>query len=289
MAILPTFHYERPNSLDELAELLLLREASPTYLSGGTDLVPAMRAGKLTPSLVIDLKGLPNLCGIQSTASGLWIGALTPVQALRTDGQVRVRAAALCDCAQYFASWQVRNRATLGGNLGNGAPTADTAPPLVALEAEIHTWRPLEKRRIPAADFWVGAGKTILKEDEIITAIDIPFEPSTSSAYIKLGPREAMDIAIAGVSAMLRVKDGVVQAARIALGGASSTPIRAYKAEALLLGHAASEEAFAQAGRLAAQDSNPRTSKRATREYRLAIIPVLVERALRLALQRQQG
>jgi CO/xanthine dehydrogenase FAD-binding subunit len=288
MADLPAFGYARPETLEELTELLS-RDAAPTYLSGGTDLLLAMRAGKVAPSLVIDLKGLPGLCGIRRESWGLWIGALTPVQSLRTNPLVGERATALRESAQYFASWQVRNRATLGGNLGNGAPTADSASPLVALGAEIVTWSPFQARRIAAADFWLGAGKTILEADEIITAVEIPLQPDSSSAYIKLGPREAMDIAIAGAAVWLRCREGIFQEVRIALGGAGATPVRARAAESFLRGRAANCESLAKAGELALEDSNPRTSKRATREYRLAVIPVLVERALRLALERQRN
>jgi CO/xanthine dehydrogenase FAD-binding subunit len=227
------------------------------------------------------------LTGIQSDDSALWIGALTSVQELKTDQRVRERATALYECVQYFASWQVRNRATLGGNLGNGAPTADSAAPLFALGAEITTWSPAGTRTISAAEFWLGAGKTILSKKEIITSVKIPLRPDASSAYIKLGPREAMDIAIAGAAVVLRVNQGLVEEARIALAGAGSTPIRSSSAEGFLTGRPAIEETFAKAGELAAQDSNPRTSSRATRDYRLAVIPVLVERALRRALERQ--
>jgi len=288
MTLLPMFRYECPDSLSRLEEVLLSSSARPTFLSGGTDLIPAMRAGKVDPSLVIDLKRVPDLTGVRETTSGLWIGALTPVQTLRTNDHVRQRATALRDCAQYFASWQVRNRATVGGNLGNGAPTADTAAPLVALGAEILTWRPLGGGRFSADDFWVTAGETVLHEDEIITGVAVPLETNTSSAYIKLGPREAMDIAIAGAAVMLRIEQGVLKGVRIGLGGAGSTPVRARTAEAFLLGRPLSDARFPEAGVLAADDCAPRTSRRASREYRLAVIPVLVERALRLALERQQ-
>ena len=287
MAVLPTFRYEHPDSMSQLADLLASCSVRPAFLSGGTDLIPAMRSGKESPSLVIDLKGLSGLSGIRATDSGLWIGALTPVQSLRTDALVQQRATALRDCAQYFASWQVRNRATIGGNLGNGAPTADTAAPLVALGAEIVAWRPQGSRTISSDDFWVGAGQTALQQDEIITAVELSLEPGTSSAYLKLGPREAMDIAIAGAGVVLRTEQGRVREVRIALGGAGSTPVRAHQAEAFLLDRKLDAAAMAEAGCLAARASNPRTSRRASREYRLAVIPVLVERALRLALERQ--
>lgn len=291
MVALKSFHYERPASLEQLKELLVSRTGTdPVYLAGGTDLLVAMRTGKENPSLVVDLKGLPGLSGVRlAEGDRLWIGALTTIHSLETDESLRNWAAALYEGASNLGSWQVRNRGTLGGNLANGAPTADTAAPLLALDAEILTWSPLEERRIPAGSFWLGAGKTCLKAGEVITGVEIPANKDSSSAYIKLGPRQAMDIAIASAAVVLKLNQGIIQEVKIALGGAGPTPIRSRSAEAFLTGRPASLGNISQAGQLAAGDSNPRSSNRASREYRLSVIPVLVERAIQSALQRQEA
>ncbi len=290
MAALKPFLYERPASLEQLS-LLLTDHAGrvPRYLAGGTDLLVAMRTGKDNPELVVDLKGLPHLRGINSYQEGkLRIGALTTIHSLEIDETIRNQATALFEAAQGLGSWQVRNRGTLGGNLASGSPTADTAAPLLALQAEILTWSPSGTRSITAASFWLGAGKTVLHPGEIITGVELPLQRGSSSAYTKLGIRRAMDIAIASAAVVLKRDRGIIQEVRIALGGAGPTPVRARSAEAYLTGRSALAEHIIQAGKQAANDSNPRTSSRASREYRLSVIPVLVERSIRSALQRQQ-
>ncbi len=291
MAALKPFRYERPASLEQLRALLSERGATGVrYLAGGTDLLPAMRGGKESPGTVVDLKGLPGVRGIRSIdGSRLWIGALTTIHALEIDPAVRSLVCALFEGAQSLGSWQVRNRGTIGGNLANGAPTADTAPALLALDADILTWGPGGERRIGSDSFWVDAGQTVLGPGEIITGVELPVGRGNSSAYLKLGSRQAMDIAVAGAAVALRADNGAIREIRIGLGGAGATPLRARSAEEYATGRPAVDETIAQAGRLAAADSSPRSSARASREYRLKVIPVLVERAIRSALRRQKG
>ena len=288
MAALKPFLYERPSSLEELSSLLARHsEIVPRYLAGGTDLLVAMRTGKDAPELVVDLKGLPELSGINTSEPGkLWIGALATIHSLEINETIQTRLPLLFEAARSLGSWQVRNRGTIGGNLANGAPTADMAIPLLALDAELCTWSPAGKRSIPIASFWLGARKTALSPEEIITGIEISLEQGSASIYLKLGPRQAMDIAVASAAVILKLDRDVMKEARIALGGAGPTPLRARAAEAYLQGRPPIAEHIIEAGRLAAKESNPRTSARASREYRLAVIPVLVERAIRSCLKR---
>ena len=290
MPSLKPFLYERPTSWEQLTILLADHGGMvPRYLSGGTDLLVAMRTGKDSPELVVDLKGLPDLRGINCCEEGkLWIGALTTIHSLEINQTIRSQATLLFEAAQSLGSWQVRNRGTIGGNLANGAPTANMAGPLLALDAEILTWSPLGKRRIPISSFWLGAGKTDLHSGEIITGAEIPLKQGRASAYTKLGTRKAMDIAIASAAVVLRLDRTIIQDVQIALGGAGPTPLRASSAEAYLTGRPALAEHIIQAGKLAANESDPRTSTRATREYRLSVIPVLVERSIKSALKRQE-
>jgi len=288
MATLRPFLYERPDSLERLSRLLRDHAGTvPRYLAGGTDLLVAMHTGRESPELVVDLKGLPDLHGIRSCGEEkLWIGALTTIHGLETDETIRSRATVLFEAAQSLGSWQVRNRGTLGGNLANGSPTADTAVSLLALDAEILTWSLSGTRRIPADSFWLGARKTILHPEEIITGVEIPLHQESASAYTKLGIRRSMDIAIASAAVVLKGDRGVIQKVRVALGGAGPTPVRARSAEAYLTGRSSLAGHIIQAGKEAAKDSHPRTSSRASREYRLSVIPVLVERSIRSALER---
>ena len=289
--MLKSFEYEKPASLEQLRLLLTDRAGKvPRYLAGGTDLLVAMAMGKDSPELVVDLKGLFDLQGINVCGEGrLRIGALTTIHSLEINEIVRNQATVLFEAAQGLGSLQVRNRGTLGGNLGRGSPTADIAVSLLALDAEILTWSTSGTRSIPAASFWLGVGKTILYPGEIITGVEIPLKQGSSSAYTKLGKRRAMEIAIASAAVVLKSDRGVIQEVRIALGGAGPTPVRARSAEAYLTGRPVLAEHIVQAGQEATKDSNPRTSSRASREYRLSVIPVLVERAVKSALQRQEG
>jgi len=202
---------------------------------------------------------------------------------------IRNRLPLLFEAAQSLGSWQVRNRGTIGGNLANGAPTADMAIPLLAW-TRISAPGVLRGRgewRLPHSG--PGQRKQRWREREIITGVEISLEQGSASSYLKLGPRQAMDIAIVSAAAVIKLDHGLIQKAGIALGGAGPTPLRARAAEAYLQGRPPIAEHIIEAGKLAAKESNPRTSARASREYRLAVIPVLVERAIKSCLKRLEN
>ncbi len=298
------YDYYRPANLAELAGILKKSPGQkPFWLAGGSDLWVDLRKGKKTANLVIDLKRLPGLTEIReipaAAAAEEWgpaglklngkavlsIGALTTIHRLETDPLILQQAPALAKAASCLGSLQVRNRATLGGNLANGAPTADTAAPMLALDALLHIWGPAGERIVPADQFWTGPAKSCLKDEEILLEILLPCRGG-SSAYLKQGPRQAMDIGILSAAVYLRVEKGVTAEASIALGGAASVPLSCPLAAESLHGRPAEAEAFIRAGQLAAAAANPRNSRRASRAYRLELIPVLVERAL---LQARKG
>ncbi|MEL7622730.1 MAG: xanthine dehydrogenase family protein subunit M [Clostridiales bacterium] len=285
------YEYYRPGSWAELAAILCKTEERVLFLAGGTDLFVDLRSGKKSCAHLVDLKGLKELKGIEEAAGEhgereLRIGALTAIHQLETYPLLQEKAGALPEAACQLGSRQVRNRATLGGNLANASPTADTAAPLLALDAVLELWSPAGERRIPVEELWQKAGKTFLAPDEIIRQIIIPLVPRQASAFMKLGPRQAMDIAIISAAASLSLEEGRISQVRIALGGAGEKPLRMKAAEEYLLGKEGTAEHFAAAGRLAARESSPRSSRRASREYRLATIPVLTERVLLQALSR---
>lgn len=284
------FRYERPCSLEQLKGILKANPgADMNFLAGGTDLLVDIRNEKKKPDLLIDLKGLPGVKGIDSSRDKLKIGALTTIHTLELDNVVHSKATALAEGASNLGSWQVRNRGTIGGNLGNGAPTADTASPLLALDATVLIFGPRGERRIPVESLWVRAGKISLEKDEFITKVEIPVKEGYSSAFIKIGPRNAMDIAIASVAVSLKLCGEDIEDIRIALGGAGPVPLRPLSAESYLKGKKATDENIIKAGELAASDSNPRSSSRASREYRLSIIPVITKRAILKAIERQNS
>ncbi|MEL7567352.1 MAG: FAD binding domain-containing protein [Dehalobacterium sp.] len=284
-----SFQYECPLSLEELRGAISRLPLDRTgFLAGGTDLLIAVTSGKHPVERIIDLKRIPGMKGIEQREEGIWIGSLTSIHALERNEIILSHAKALAEGAETLGSWQIRNRATIGGNLGNASPTADTAPPLLALDAQVLTWGLEGERTIPIGSFWVSAGKSSLNKGEIITGVLIPLHKESSSAYMKLGPREAMDITVASAAAVVRVKEGNIDYIRLALGGAAPTPIRARSAENYLLGKPADSENLLQAGLLAAEDSNPRDSMRASRDYRLRVIPGLVQKAVEHALRKNK-
>lgn len=311
------FLYFSPKSLKELKEILdSFPGVKPCWLAGGTDLWVDLPKGKKKAELIVDLKGLPGLDGIRidsemggkhlkvgaettseeidvadhlkKTSGVLRIGALCAIHRIERDPFILEKAPALARAAACLGSLQVRNRATLGGNLANGAPTADTAAPLLALDASLRIWSPEGERIIPAAKFWRGPGRVCLGEKEILLEIIIPCG-SGCSAYLKQGPRQAMDIGILSASARLRAEGGVIREAAIALGGAGPVPLRCRGAEERLLGERAAPEIFEAASKLAVKEANPRDSRRASRAYRLELIPVLVERVLIIAWKGQEA
>lgn len=285
MPSIPMFTYHRPESLAELNTLLAENQNEiPAFLAGGTDLWVNIQSGKKKYPWVIDLKAIPGIKDIEKLSENqLMIGALANMNSIEKSTLVRQNATALAEAAQNVGSYQIRNRGTIGGNLGNGAPTADTAIALLALGAEVYTWSPKGIRVIPIDAFWSGAGKTCLDHDEFITHVQLPVGTGFTSAFLKQGPRRAMDIAIINTAVNIKLADNKISDVRIALGGAGSTPLRARQAEEYLRGKAPELSSFWAAGQIAREESNPRTSSRASREYRLDLIGVMVDRALKKA------
>lgn len=274
--------YARPQSLAELKEILLDASGKNiSFLAGGTDLWVDVEKAKKIPEAVIDLKSIQELNIFEVAKEAITVSALTTIHDLAESPLIKANWQALAESAAVLGSLQVRNRATLGGNLCNGAPTADTAAPLLALDAVIHIWGPKGERSVKASEFWLGPAKTCLARQEIVKSVTFPYLKNQSSKFLKHGPRKAMDIAIVSVAAAMTIEDGIIRDARIAAGGAASKPIRFEAAEKCLVGQAIREADFSAAAAQVREASDPRSSSRASREHRLAILPVLTERALK--------
>ena len=279
--------YERPSQLADAIELMERREARA--LAGGTDLAVAMRHGKADPGLIVDLKGIAEMAPrIERIDGFVEISANTVMTDIERDPHVQALFPALVEAAQVVGSVQIRNRATLAGNLANASPAADTPPALLALDAEVSVAGREGSRVIPVDDFLVGYRATDLGPSELITAVRLPepLEPA-GSAFLKLGVRKAMEISIVCVAASLTLgADGAITSAGVGLGSVAPRAIRPRSAEAILLGNPPSPELFARAGVAAGDESSPIDDLRAGAEYRRAMVPVLVRRALGKALER---
>jgi aerobic carbon-monoxide dehydrogenase medium subunit len=272
--------YTRPLNLDE-ACLILAEQDGALPLAGGTDILVGLRAGKTAPMLVVDLSRLPGLAMIQETAEAVEIGAMASMTQICESPIVRELFPALFTAASQMGCWQVRCRATLGGNLCNASPSADTAPPLLLYQAEALLHGTSGSRRISLADFFTGPGSTALGKGELLVGVRVP-KPSQSfrSAYLRRALRRSMDIPVVNVAGGLTISDGVIHDSRIVLGAVAPTPIRATRAEEVLDGRPADPARLAEAARVAAEEARPITDIRATLEYRRAMVEVFVRRTL---------
>lgn len=274
----------QPVSLREASEIVEKNGPGGYFLAGGTDLVIAIKEKGLAPRYVVDLKRIGSLSGIRENGDGsISIGALTTMRELEVSPLIRTRYPFLAQSAAEVGSIQIRNRATVGGNMANATPSADVAPALLVLDARADFAGSEEEKTIALEEFFVGPGKTILKPGEILTAITIPPTPAgLRGDYIKFSPREMMDLAYIGVAVALTMKGDAKKCdqARIALGAVSPTPMRARKAEALLKNQILTEELAEQAGEEASRECKPISDVRSSAEYRREMVRVNTKRAL---------
>jgi carbon-monoxide dehydrogenase medium subunit len=235
----------------------------------------------------VSLHALDELRGIESTADGLRIGALTDMASIASHPDILGRYSALADGAGVVGSMQTRNMATLGGNIANAAPSADTAPGLIVLDAEAEIAGPGGTRRVAVDQLFTGPGKTVLANDEVIAKFHIPVPPArTGSVYQRHTPRKIMDIAAVGVGVRLTLDGESVHDARICLGAVAPTPLRATDAEAALVGQSPSDETFARAAELARGAASPISDARGSAEFRMYLVETMTKRCLAVALER---
>jgi carbon-monoxide dehydrogenase medium subunit len=272
-----------------VVSLLLKHGESAKLLMGGTDLFPSLRDGVLCPQVVVDLKGLPGMRDITyDAAQGLTVGSAVTMNQLTHHPDVQAHYPLLAQSAGAVASYQIRNRATLGGNLCNASPCADTAPATLVLEASFLLYGSNGGRSVPAREFFLGPGRTGLHAAEFMTAVCIPPPAAVTAArYLKLGRCKTGDLALVGV-AVLGFPNGTPSGYRfrIGLGSVAPTPIRALEAEKTLASDVPGEEAFALAAEQAMQASSPITDVRGTAEYQKAMVRTLTLRGLREVWQR---
>ena len=281
------FELVLPRSVDEALRVLSDRGSDAKLLAGGTDLLPQMKNGLLKPGCVIDLSGVASARALQADARGLRIGAAVVARTLERDATARATYTSLAESGALVGSVQIRNLATLGGNLCNAAPSADMAPPLLALDAEAVIVGPKGERRVPFADFFVDVRRTVLAPDEILLEIVVPAPgPRSGGNYLRHTPRRELDIAVVGVASQLTLSNGVCSKARIALAAVAPVPLRARAAEQALEGKPVTAEAIERAAELAVGVAKPISDQRGSADYRRHLVRVLTRRTLRTALAR---
>jgi aerobic carbon-monoxide dehydrogenase medium subunit len=282
------FTHLKPKTLQEAISLLSQYRGKSKIIAGGTELVNRMKEKLIMPEYIIDITYIPGLDKIEYDAkSGLKIGAVCPLIDIEGSSHVKKKHEALALAVHTIGSVQVRNLGTIGGNLCNAAPSADSAPILIGLDAKARIFGRAGERMIELKDFFTGPGQTVLKPGEILVGIDVPNPPPRSAAvYIKQSIRKAMDLAVVGVAVVLSLSpDGSLADIRIVLGAVAPTPIRAMKAEAVIRGKKLDGELIREAARVASEEADPISDIRSSKEYRKDMVTVLTDRALQQTLE----
>ncbi len=279
------FEYLEPETIEETLALLDRYQGKSKIIAGGTDLMLQMRNKAVKPEYVVDITRIPGLDHIAVDGpQGLRLGALTTIRALETSAEIRRKYPVLSQAASQLGSVAIRNVATVGGNLCNALPSAETSQALLALSARLRIAGRETGRTVPLEDFFTGVGKTVLQPDEILVEILVPeCPPHTSGVYIKHSPRGPIDLAIVNITVLITMdpEKKICKDAKIVLGAVSPIPLRARKAEDVLKGKRIDRALMDRAAQVASDESHPRRgSIRGSFEYKKEMVRVLTRRAI---------
>ncbi|HHS96680.1 MAG TPA: xanthine dehydrogenase family protein subunit M, partial [Chloroflexi bacterium] len=281
--------YYTPTSVDEALRLLADHGPDARLIAGGTDLLIELERGLRRAPVLIDISRVPGLGGIALEAPHLRIGPLVTHNRLVASREVTERAGVLAQAAWAVGAPAIRNRGTLGGNLITASPANDTIPALWALGARLVLRSIRGERTVPIAEFYRGVRQVDLAPDEMLVEVRVPpMHPDERGVFLKLGLRRALAISLVNAAVVVRLEDGRVTRARIALGSVAPTIIRAPEAEGVLVGGPLSEEQIERAAELAARAAVPIDDIRAGAEYRRRMVQVLVRRALRMIAEGEE-
>lgn len=279
--------YEAPTTVED-AVGLLARDPDACVFAGATDLIPQLRTGRSEPSTLIDLKAIPRMNGLGRT-DGRWIiGAATPAVVITEQADFVARFPGLAEASALIGSDQIQSRASLGGNLCNASPAADTVPALIANDARAVIASPAGTRTVPVAEVVTGPGSTSLASGELVVELELDSPPSlTADAYLRFIPRSEMDIAVAGAAVRITLADDdTCAAATVALGAVAPTVVRVPEAEAALVGRVIDNDVLAVVAAAASGACDPIDDKRGTIEFRRRVVGVLARRATVTAAER---
>ena len=279
------FDHYTPQSINEAIELISNFNGTGIVIAGGTDVHLKMKTGLVSPEAVINIKQIPELKGLTyDKKKGARIGALTTLRELTRSPDISGYYPALCRAAGLMASEQIRSFATIGGNLCNAAPSADLAPPLIALNGQMTIIGKSRSREIFVEDFFSGPGSTTLSEGELVQEITIP-PPTGKTIFIKHSPREYMDISVVCIALNIELVDGTCKDTKIVLGAVAPTPLRIEKAEKILIGQKITSAAISKAAAITAKECSPIDDVRGSAAYRRRMVEVLTRRGLTSLLQ----
>ena len=275
-------------TLDEAVAAMDRYGPEARLLAGGTDLLVDLKTGRARAGHLVSLNRIQALRGLSETSIGLWIGALTTITQLDRSPIVRQRFSPLLDATRRMAAPQIRNVATVGGNIASAVPCADLPPILTALKASVVLWSAKEQRTVPLEGLFLGARQTIRHDDEVLTAVLVPrLPPGFGAAYARFQLRDGNAVAVASVAAsMLLDSNDTVREARVVLGAVAPVPMLAESAGAGLVGQPPDENAFRRAGDAAMKAAEPISDVRGSADFRRELVGVLTRRALAGACRR---
>jgi CO/xanthine dehydrogenase FAD-binding subunit len=285
--MIPQTSYCAPTSLEEVVAALRDNNDSQ-ILAGGTDLLVQLRAGAKSTSQIIDIKNLPDIKAVVLTDTGLTIGAAAPAQSITERDDVTAIFPGLVESIDLIGSTQIQGRCSVGGNLCNASPAADTVPVLIANNAICLINGANGERQVPAAEFNLGPGQNCLAADEFLTAVFIPRPATgTADAYLRFIPRTEMDIAVVGAGVSLTLNaGGTCTAARVVIGAVAPVALLVPEAASALIGSKITDDALAKAAAAASAAATPISDKRGTAEFRRKVVGVMVKRAAAIARDR---
>jgi carbon-monoxide dehydrogenase medium subunit len=281
--------YHAPQSLEEAVPLLKEAQKTPSrILAGGTDLLIQMRAGVKTPDMLIDIKKIPEVTGIEIGPEEIRLGAATPSAVMDESVELHRQLPGVVEGMELIGSTQVQGRATPGGNLCNASPAGDGAPAMIAAGGQCVVFGSSGVRTIPVEEVCTAPGRTSLADDEFIQEFRFPTpKPGQADAYLRFIPRNEMDIAVVGVAANITVDaSGTCTAAKVTLGAVGPTVVIADKVAELLVGTKLDDATLAKAGEMASGLGTPISDKRGTAEFRHRIAGVLTRRVIQIAATR---
>lgn len=286
------FEYIAPKSMREAISLLNRYDGKARVIAGGTDLLIQMRNKTINPEYVIDITEIPGLDQINYDGKeGLRIGALTTFRALEKSSKIHRKYPVIAKAASQLGSMAIRNVATIGGNLCNAAPSAESAPALMGLSASVKIVGTVGERVVPLEDFFTGPAGTVLKEGELLVEIQVPILPTnTRGIYLKHSMRGGIDLAIVNVAVVVTLgfQNEICEDIKIVLGAVAPTPMRARKAEAVLRGKNFNEALMNKTAQIASEEARPISDVRASAEYRKEMVEVFTRRAIREAFNQHQ-
>ena len=279
--------YEAPKTIDEAVALMAGANGKGRVLAGGTDLLVQMRAGMLTPGLIVDVKKIGEMTRITDEGGGFVVGAAVTGAEIGEHAKLAKAWPGVVEAINLIGSKQIQGRASAGGNLCNASPAADSVPALIAAGAIVVVQGPKGRREIAVEKFHAGPGRSHLTAGEIVVSLKLPARPAGSGdAYLRLIPRTEMDIAVVGLGVSLTMQGGKCTAARVGLGAVAPTPLYVEEAGKALIGSTIDDAALAKAAAACRAACKPIDDKRGTIVYRTKIAGVLLQRAARIAAER---